>query len=317
MINLLLYYSQQIISKGRKKRFNVNIQQNIYLQHKKYGGIELLDINQAHRKIFEKISSKEPFMLARFGGNELHAMAVFEHKIYKKQDNSLYLMCNNAGFFPSEKSHLNEFVTLMKQSCKSVDLLGVWNLPFEEYYIKKSMNKNLSLCALRYIEPWGSEVPWTKALKDKKVLVIHPFVETIKRQYAKRELLFDNKDMLPNFELDTLKAVQTIAGEKDERFETWFDALEWMFEEAMKRDFDVAIIGCGAYGFPLSAKLKEVGKQAIHLGGVTQMLFGIKGSRWDNHPNPIFRSLYNEYWVYPDESEKPQNSSNIEGGCYW
>lgn len=317
MINLLLYYSQQIISRSRKNRFNENIQQNIYMQYKKYGKIKLLDINQAHKQMFEKISSKEPFMVARFGGNELHAMAVIEHEIFKKQDKCLYLMCNNAGFFPSEKSQLDKFVVLMKQSCKSVDMLGVWNLPFEEYYIKKAMNKQISLCALRYIEPWGSITPWTKALKDKKVLVIHPFDETIKKQYAKRKLLFDNEDMLPEFELDTLKAVQTIAGKKDDRFETWFEALNYMYEEAIKRDFDVAIIGCGAYGFPLAAKIKEAGKQAIHLGGVTQMLFGIRGSRWDNHPNPIFRSLYNENWVYPDNSEKPQNFSNVEDGCYW
>ena len=46
----------------------------------------------------------------------------------------------------------------------------------------------------------------------------------------------------------------------------------------MKFDFDVALIGCGAYGFPLAAKLKTAGKQAIHLGGVLQALFGIKGA---------------------------------------
>ena len=51
----------------------------------------------------------------------------------------------------------------------------------------------------------------------------------------------------------------------------------------MKIDFDVAIIGCGAYGFPLAAKLKQAGKQAIHLAGATQLLFGIKGKRWEEY----------------------------------
>ena len=53
-----------------------------------------------------------------------------------------------------------------------------------------------------------------------------------------------------------------------------------MYTEAVKIDFDTAIIGCGAYGFPLAAKLKAAGKQAFHMGGATQLLFGIKGSRW-------------------------------------
>ena len=54
-------------------------------------------------------------------------------------------------------------------------------------------------------------------------------------------------------------------------------ALNYMFDEAMKKNFDVAIIGCGAYGFPLAAKLKQAGKIVIHLGGATQLLFGIIG----------------------------------------
>jgi len=52
----------------------------------------------------------------------------------------------------------------------------------------------------------------------------------------------------------TLKAVQTIANTKDDRFDTWFDALDYMYNEALKLDFDVALIGCGAYGYPLAAK---------------------------------------------------------------
>jgi len=127
--------------------------------------------------------------------------------------------------------------------------------------------------------------------------------------------LFNNNDILPEFTLLTLKAVQTVAGQRDERFETWFDALEFMFNEAMKKDFDIAILGCGAYGFPLAAKLKLAGKQAIHLGGATQLLFGIEGNRWDDHP--VISKLYNEYWVRPIESEKPKNANSVEGACYW
>lgn len=78
------------------------------------------------------------------------------------------------------------------------------------------------------------------------------------------------------------KSVQTMCFNKDERFSDWFEALDFMYHEAMAKDFDVAIIGCGAYGFPLAAKLKRAGKIAIHLGGVTQLLFGIKGRRWEN-----------------------------------
>ena len=80
-------------------------------------------------------------------------------------------------------------------------------------------------------------------------------------------------------------------------------------------DFDVAIIGCGAYGFPLAAKVKDMGKVAIHLGGATQILFGIKGARWDL--NQKINRWYNEAWTRPSESDKPKNAAAVESACYW
>ena len=87
---------------------------------------------------------------------------------------------------------------------------------------------------------------------------------------------------MPEFELSCVKAVQTIADEKDDRFKDWFDALNYMYRECMKRDFDIALIGCGAYGMPLAVRLKQAGKQAVHIGGSLQLLSGIIGFVRDN-----------------------------------
>jgi len=83
----------------------------------------------------------------------------------------------------------------------------------------------------------------------------------------------------------------------------------------MKIDFDVALIGAGSYSIPLASFVKGIGKKAIHLGGETQILFGIKGGRWD--VREAERSFYNEHWVRPLSSEVPQNYQNVENGCYW
>ena len=148
--------------------------------------------------------------------------------------------------------------------------------------------------------------------------MIHPFVETIKKQYKKRECLYPGTEILPEFELLTLKAVQTIAGQTDARFQSWFEALHYMYQEAIKQEFDVAIIGCGAYGLPLAAMLKEYGKQAIHLGGAVQILFGIRGKRWDRDEKYDYvRKFYTNERVYPNDSERPEQSEKVEGGCYW
>ncbi|MDZ4290077.1 MAG: hypothetical protein U0984_19075, partial [Prosthecobacter sp.] len=127
-------------------------------------------------------------------------------------------------------------------------------------------------------------------------------------------LLFQDQRVLPEFELKTYKSVQSIANTKT-RFATWFDALEFMKEQVGQIDFDVAILGCGAYGFPLAAHVKRMGRKAIHLGGATQILFGIKGKRWENIPDVSI--LMNEHWQRPMPSEMPDGGDKVEGGAYW
>ena len=175
-----------------------------------------------------------------------------------------------------------------------------------------------------YLDPFWSEVPWTKVLKGKRVLVVHPFAETIQSQYTKRELFFKNPDILPEFKsLQIIQAVQSIGGESN-GFKDWFEALEYMKNEIEKCDFEICLIGCGAYGFPLAAHVKRMGKKAVHIGGYIQLLFGIMGSRWD-HDKPhyekgtyiYYAGLENKYWVRPNENERPLKTSICEGSCYW
>jgi hypothetical protein len=126
--------------------------------------------------------------------------------------------------------------------------------------------------------------------------------------------LFTDADIrLPKFELKTLKAVQSIAGEQT-GFRTWFDALEHMQHQMEAVDYDIALIGAGAYGMPLAAHAKCMGKKGIHIGGGLQLMFGIMGGRWENKAFPNARL---EYWVRPSEEETPRNKDIVEGGCYW
>lgn len=287
-----------------------------------YAKLCMMSSNQANQYIYDRIMSGEPFLAGRFGSTELLNMRSFDFGgfIGQKYDESFHFnhLCEWSGFFPKDIGLLPRFVDEMKTACKEVDFLAVWFQAFEDYYINNLMSDNLQISYLLDFEPWAGEVHWSSALKGKRVLVIHPFENTIISQYEKRELLFSNTDILPDFELHTLKAVQTLAGTIDPRFNTWFDALDWMYQEAMKVNFDIAIIGCGAYGLPLAAKIKKAGKQAIHLAGATQLLFGIKGKRWEeNDAFAYVRKWFNENWVYPAEEDIIQNASSVESGCYW
>lgn len=286
--------------------------------------------------VADGIYSGRPFMAARIGSIELEVCENLKYSLYHKRSNLKYiqwkgqpnfintdLMCrfaNNAGFFPSDDvTALKCFYDLMVECMPKVDVLGSWL--YNEADFKKELASSVKVDR-ELMTPLLTETPWTRALKGKKVLVIHPFEDTIKAQYARREKLFPRcPDILPEFELHTIKAVQSI-GQADERFKDWFDALDYMKRQMDAVDYDVCLLGCGAYGFPLAAYAKDCGKQAIHLGGVLQLLFGIKGKRWETDEgyikiHPYASTYYNEYWIRPDETEKPQKADGVEGGCYW
>ena len=281
--------------------------------------------------ITKKILENKPYMFARYGSTESRAIlnfllqknkisevsAIIKHitgkmNIYwKNHPKFLNNLVELSGFFPKEEKQLEEFVNLYINESKQLDLLGIWN-EYEEFL---DVPEETKLCKIRELEPWFYDEPWTVALEGKKVLVIHPFEETIKTQYQRKDELYKNSKILPNFELKTIKAVQTLAGEKSE-FNNWFEALESMKSQMNNIDFDVAIIGCGAYGFPLAAHAKKLGKIGIHLGGVTQLLFGIKGSRWENWTHYTeLRKNNGKDWVYANEI--PKDYKKVEHGCYW
>ena len=284
--------------------------------YKHYVGKDFWDMKELNEHVSSYIISGKPFMMARFGAVELFNMRTAEFHLTSKEQKACQQLYTNAGFFPNDPSLLPRFNQVMTDACKQTDVLGIWQMPCEDYFIRKYCKDLRGTCRLISIEPWRYEFPWSAALKGKKVLVIHPFEDSIQAQYLNREHLFPGTDILPEFELKTLKAVQTSGTASDDRFETWFDALDWMCRECEKIDFDIALLGCGAYGFPLAAHIKKMGKQAIHLGGCLQILFGLKGRRWDEG-EPDIVAMYNDYWHYPLQNEIPTGSGDIEGGTYW
>jgi len=278
---------------------------------------ERMDKEEFNIWFADRISSNVPTAVVRFGGTEMKSFRKYEYNtIHHKHLNfqsEVDKLCALSGFFPNDVSLINRFCELNIELLDNTDAIGNWDLPYEHYFIKKYM-KNPIQTELDWLEPYNVEHPWSSALEGKRVLVIHPFAESIKKQYENnRRKLFENQSILPDFELHCLKAVQSLGGVPDVPFENWFDALESMYAEAMKTDFDVSIIGAGAYGMPLALRIKKAGKIAIHLGGATQMLFGIYGKRWEESR----KDLINENWIKPLETERSVNYGSVEGGCYW
>lgn len=298
----------------------------------------ITDPDKASEQIYNLLSSGKPCMIARYGSTEMFAITnylgvtVKHHSVWKYiqdkqsawwwEDNVKDQMTRWSGFFPSTDENLMRFGEMMVEDSKQLDILGSW-LPDEETMIT-DFNLNLTKVTLLALEPYWSKNPWSRILEGKKVLVIHPFASLIEQQYKeKRELLFDDKQVLPKFDLKTIKAVQSLGG--DCEYSDWFKALDSMKKQMDATDYDIALLGCGAYGFPLAAHAKRMGKQSVHLGGALQLLFGIRGKRWDD-PNygiqefgkqNTYKTLFNDSWIYPSASYIPSKAKQVEGGCYW
>ena len=285
---------------------------------------------EASDRIRQLLERPEPCLISRFGNNELGTVLNYlsirrpgrldqrvlrylrgESAPWWWDDRTAREMKKGAGFFPATPENLDRFARMALRDCAEIDVLGSW-LAGEDQVA--DWFRGLSV-PLDDLQPYVHADPWSETLQGRKVLVVHPFETSIRSQYARRTQLFRDPRVLPEFELLTLRAVQSVGGDCA-RFQDWFEALEWMQREIAAMDFDVAIIGAGAYGMALGAFIKrDLGRKAIHLGGAAQLLFGIRGRRWDEAPE--YAHLFNDAWVRPTPEETPRTANRVEGGCYW
>jgi hypothetical protein len=259
----------------------------------------------------------KPLLCSRFGFLERDCAWFFhQHRAagvpYPKRMSDR--LATNAGFFPPTPANMDRFCELYLASVRDADLMCVWLLKNEAEMCRTFCPK-ADLTDPGGFEPYYVRRPWSAALAGRRVLVVHPFARSIEQQYRTvRRKLFAQPEVLPEFELQTIPAVVSLAG-APVPFPDWFAALAHMQDEIRARQFDVALIGAGSYGLVLGAFVKSLGKQAIHLGGATQILFGIKGRRWDQYPRSA--RLYNNAWTRPLQEERPAGAQQVEQGCYW
>lgn len=279
----------------------------------KYRGVKVLDAAAGNDAARAAVERGGPWLFARCGATEMRTVAdwlqggAFSERT--RQD-----IRNLSGVFPTDDDTLDRFCRLYVDCARTADLLALWDVGAEREVIR-GCGQGTAFTKLRALEPYYHKDPWSAALAGKRVLVVHPFRDTILRQYARREQLFPGTAVLPEFaDLTVVRAVQGLAGQ-DTGFATWFDALAAMERQMDAADYEVAIIGAGAYGLPLAAHARDTGHTAIQMSGATQLLFGIRGKRWDAHP--VISGLYNDAWVRPAENEGIPNREAVEGGSYW
>jgi hypothetical protein len=270
------------------------------------------------------ILQNKPFATGKMGKYEVLGLRTYLRRESRRRANipvpaydpyiSLTLY-ENAGVFPKDEAIFDRFGAVFLDAVNQCDALAAWDIEGETEIFRNHC-KSAQLVTLTSLEPYYSEDPWSAALEGKRVLVVSPFVDSIRDQYAMRHRLWDDPRILPAFDLLLVRPPFS-AGIVPPQASDWFAALGALKGQMDALEYDVALIGAGAFSLPLAAHAKSKGKVGIHLGGPTQTLFGISGKRWLKNEDFKLRNFIKDSWKFPNAEETPQAAVKIEGGCYW
>lgn len=308
----------QLLNKGIKNFYHVKVGVLKEKLEKDLFRNKVISNDMANQIILEGLTADKPFFVGRLGSVELECLSQYLYLLKRKTlkakeypQNVKMMMNINAGFFPTEDPLLDRFSELYLENLQDLDLIwSMWFSKFEDMIYHDFYREKIIADYDNTVFPIDQKYPWTEGLRGKKVLVIHPFSQSIEENYKIKDKLFDNKNFMPDFHLITLKAVQSIANSVTP-YSTWFEALDDMKRQIDQMDFDIALIGAGAYGLALGTHVKNIGKKAVHIGGMLQLYFGIKGKAWNK------LNIYNNYWTSPRLEETPSGYKNVEAGRYW
>jgi hypothetical protein len=268
------------------------------------------------KAIQKALDTEDGTLIGRNGTIELEQMI-----FYNPSRGSVLEM--NAGIFPEEIVPTWRIQSI--HATKEADVLcSGWYEPLkeaEQCVLKEWKCKAVEI-PLRSLEPYYVPLKerWTNLLRGQKVSVVSSFTETMKSQVDYLDKLFPSEIFPSDIRWNWVQTGHPprLAGGINEwpsHIKDSIEAVDWIVSEVIRQESRFALIGCGGIGMLVANKLKERGVIAIVLGGAIQVLFGIKGKRWENHS--IISQFWNEYWVSPSEAETPVRCSAIEGGCYW
>jgi hypothetical protein len=263
---------------------------------------------------------KAPFAWGKIGTCELLALEYSDRRLnlffpssatWRRPAKRLF---HNAGVFPPQKKEFFGFLKTYRESLSSLDGVLCWQTdPFLRLYEKKLIQETCPTANLLAWEDLGFQI--YERIMNYRWLVVSPFVRTMRNQIR----FFHQIHGAPQLESFVESLTNSCcflecplsASLRKPVDPDWHSGLIRLTNEALDKQFDIALVGAGAWSLPLLYNLKKAGKSGIHLGGETQLLFGIKGHRWDH------LGIYNSNWVNLSSEETPSGYKSIDNGCYW
>jgi hypothetical protein len=282
--------------------------------------LSMLSADQVSTEIAKNLKNKTPYTAAKIGSNEYFLLHwLMGENISNSRFDALH---DSAGLFPNDKKFYLKYAELFAESLKTIDLLGLWTGKGEPDFYKKM---GLS-CYITNFENFAGDFDnagkalnsyWFNEMKGYKVFVISSFANLINERANKTNWNQYWNGRIPWPEPEFIHAVPFPYGFDPLTQLRYKDSIELLYRfkeehQIAMENSDLILVGCGAYALPILAWVKEHNKVAIHLGGTIQLLFGIKGGRWDT-----FADLYNEHWIRPGAEHTPESAKTVENSCYW
>ncbi|MDB4314574.1 hypothetical protein N9955_00945 [bacterium] len=265
-----------------------------------------------HNNIKDLLLGEESCSIGKIGSIELF------HISHLADDEEMSFLGNtlavNAGINGKTKQEVEYWAKTFCRAISNLDVILAWNNnEKEEKIIAKFFNGKYVCEEFTDIEPFfHGKDGWHYALKDKKVLVVSSFKDSIESQLANYSKIWEGAE-IGSCEVIKCPQPHQITGEDPSYF---LENIKKLGEQISEKDFDICIIGAGGYSLPLCHYVKFLGKRAIHLGGATQVLFGIRGNRFDR--NFADQDWYGtEHFISPLESDIPKFKDKVEEACYW
>jgi hypothetical protein len=274
-------------------------------------------------KIKRVIESNQPFFIGRIAGIELKVAYEVENYIRSSiliQDR--FELENNAGIHVTSEESLRDYAKQLLSSYDHCTMIAEWETTGKVFTLTGTGQQFIStrtptipkIDALA-LEPYYYQDSWMNSVTGKRILIIHPFVQTIEKQIKQLPLLFPGRSWFSNCTFECVSPPVTLAGNHQ--------GMDWRehyreFKEKLAAigEFDIALVAAGGYGMLVSDFIfTHMKKSVIYVGGALQLFFGIIGKRWFD--NKRIMELVNDDWVRPLSSEKPSNCIRVEKGCYW
>jgi hypothetical protein len=305
--------------------------------HKEMGGVKgypQFSIQDGGLQIRSRIldCDTKPFCAGKFGTSEMETLfcALNGISFSSQCEKNMFV---NAGLFGSKgqtvRSTLEDWAKYIMDNRHLLDEMVQWNpvhVIQEDGFIRDYMNHIPTVMPLRALEPFYHQIPWTLALQNGlPFCAVSPFKDSIEQQWSKHQFLFPTPiwSMSPDFRgcvatgysPSLCDPAETCSWSPEIIEKGWFSAVESVVNQCMALGVKFVFVGAGALSLPICFELKKRGISSVHTGGGTQIIFGVRGSRWSNHS--VISRFFNQSWVFPSEKEIPSKSHLVEGGCYW